>query len=87
MVRVRDGKIETSWGVNDIDVTLGLTMARVYLRGGADAAALVGRTIGPFTVGSVDADWLRVGCHRFHRSELERFCKDNALHTYKGTNI
>jgi hypothetical protein len=81
MVRVRDGKIETSWGVNDLDVTLGLCMARVYLRGGADAAALVGRTIGPFTVGSVDDTWLRVGCHRFHRSELERFCQDNRAGT------
>ena len=73
MIRVRDGMIETSWGVNDIDVTLGLTMTALYLRGGTDVAALVGRTIGAFTVRRVDADWLHIGCHRFHRSELQRF--------------
>jgi hypothetical protein len=73
MVRIRDGQIETSWGVNDIDVEAGRTMCSMYLAGGDSRARLMGQNIGPFTVRGVHNDWLHVGCHRFHISELERF--------------
>jgi hypothetical protein len=73
MIRVREGKIETSWGVNDIDVEAGHTMCSMYLAGGDSRARLMGQNIGPFTVRGVYSNWLHVGCHRFHISELERF--------------
>ncbi|MFI4971324.1 MAG: hypothetical protein ACHP7H_01480 [Hyphomicrobiales bacterium] len=75
LVRVQDsvrGTLETSWGVKDIPADAARTMVGMFLAGGAHAARLVGQTIGDFTVRSVSDEWLKIGCHDFHVSELKR---------------
>ena len=75
------GTLETSWGVQGIDATKALALVRQFL-GANDFtrhARLVGAGIGQFTVISATANWLKIGCHDFHVSELTRLDRCAAI--------
>lgn len=67
-----DGQsVETSWGIRDFPVKLARYIVRQYLAGRLES----GESADRFTVRSVSADLLQIGCHDFYREEIEAFAK------------